>query len=212
MHHSPAENPVPRRVQFEPRRRARRCRAVLVAGVILAFSLAAAGCGGSPSSPGVATVATTTTAAGPPAAGSTQATGLVAYATCMRSHGVTNFPDPSAGGGIPKQAVVSAFGAVGNAQSAAASTACAALMPAGGLSGKTHQTVPVQDRQDYLRAAACMRSHGIADFPDPTFPNNSVQVDIPSTINQSSTQFVRAATTCAKLIPTGLPYTRASGS
>jgi len=52
-----------------------------------AFSLLAAGCGGGGGSPGVANVAssTTTTTA-------TTQTGLVAFAACMRSHGVPNFP------------------------------------------------------------------------------------------------------------------------
>lgn len=41
----------------------------------------------------MATNSTTTTS--PSADGGTQATGLLAYAACMRSHGVPNFPDPS---------------------------------------------------------------------------------------------------------------------
>ena len=62
------------------------------------------------------------------------------------------------------------------------------------------------DRDDYLNAAACMRSHGFPDFPDPTFPNNGVQTNIPASINQDSSQFKTAATTCTRLIPAGLPY------
>ena len=51
-----------------------------------------------------------------------------------------------------------------------------------------------------------MRSHGFPDFPDPTFQNNNVQTNIPSSINQDSSQFKSAATICTKLIPAGLPY------
>ena len=47
--------------------------------VAAAMSLLAAGCGGSSST----TAATTTTS------------GALAYARCMRSHGVANFPDPT---------------------------------------------------------------------------------------------------------------------
>jgi hypothetical protein len=170
-----------------------------------AFALLAAGCGGG-SSPGVANVASsTTTTVSPSASGGTQATGLVAFASCMRSHGVPNFPDPASNGGIPKQPVVSAFQAVSIAQAKAAQEACNHLLPAGGLSGRPVQTITPQDRQDYLEAAACMRSHGFHNFPDPKFQNDSAQVNIPSSINQNSSRFTRAATTCTKLIPAGLP-------
>src|SRR5262249_47413490 len=36
------------------------------------------------------------------------------------------------------------------------------------------QTITPADQADYLQAAACMRSHGVPDFPDPTFENNTV--------------------------------------
>jgi hypothetical protein len=131
----------------------------------------------------------------------------------MRSHGVPSFPDPSGSGGLPKGAVVSAQQAVGNSTVDAAQSACRTLLPAGGsLSGQASQPVTLQDRQDYLEAAACMRSHGFGSFPDPTFQNNSVQDTIPSSIDQDSPQFKSAAEICTKLIPSGLPYSRPSGS
>jgi hypothetical protein len=178
---------------------------------VAACALLAVGCGGG-SSPGVANVAssTTTTTVSPSASGRTQATGLVAFASCMRSHGVPNFPDPASSGGIPKQAVVSAFQAVSTSQAKAAQEACNHLVPVGGLSGQPVQTITAQDRQDYLRAAACMRSHGFAGFPDPTFPNNTITLHIPSSIDQESPRFKSAATTCTKLIPAGLPYSSRS--
>ena len=170
---------------------------------VAALSLLAAGCGGG-ASPGVASVASSTTAT------TTTQNGMVGYSACMRSNGVPNFPDPDSSGGIPKQAVVSAFQAVSNSQAEVAQNACKHLLPAGGsLSGKASQPVTVQDRQDYLKAAACMRSHGFSDFPDPTFQNSSVQTNIPSSVNQDSSQFRSAATTCTKLIPAGLPYSSA---
>jgi hypothetical protein len=186
-----------------------RCRSPLILASVLAVvacSLLASGCGGA-SSPGVASVAssTTTTTVSPSASGSTQATGLVAFASCMRSHGVSNFPDPASSGEIPKQAVVSAFQAVSTSHAKAAQEACNHLLPAGGLSGQPVRTITAQDRQDYLRAAACMRSHGFPNFPDPKFQNNDAHVNIPSSINQNSSQFTRAATICTKLIPAGLP-------
>ena len=131
----------------------------------------------------------------------------------MRSHGVPNWPDPSSSGGVPKEAVISALEAVGDTRAEAAQSACRHLLPAGGsLSGEASQPIDAQDREDYLEAAACMRTHGFGGFPDPTFQNGSVQTNIPSGIDQGSVQFESAATICTRLIPAGLPYTRPSGS
>jgi hypothetical protein len=62
------------------------------------------------------------------------------------------------------------------------------------------------DRLDYLKGAACIRSHGFPDFPDPTFGNNTVTFNIPPNIDPNSSQATRAEAICAKLIPPGLPY------
>ena len=51
-----------------------------------------------------------------------------------------------------------------------------------------------------------MRSHGITNFPDPTFSGGRVNLSIPPSIDTSSRQFTQAAQTCTKLIPAGLPY------
>jgi hypothetical protein len=85
------------------------------------------------------------------------------FADCMRSHGVPNFPDPSAGGGIQ----ISAGSGV-NPQSPAfqsAQNACSKLMPGGGPvrgSGSESRKLTM------LRLAECMRKHGLSTFPDPT--------------------------------------------
>jgi hypothetical protein len=79
------------------------------------------------------------------------------------------------------------------------------------LSGQPSQTITAQDQQDYLKAAACLRSHGITNFPDPTFSDGTVKFDIPSSIDTHSTQFIPAAQICAKLIPAGLPYSKPEG-
>jgi hypothetical protein len=129
----------------------------------------------------------------------------------MRSHGVPNFPDPSGGGGISKPAIVSALQAVSSSQAQAAQNACNHLLPAGGLGGQASQTVTAQDQHDYLNAAACMRSHGITNFPDPVFSGGNVSFPIPSTINTNSTQFTQARQKCEKLIPAGLPDSGSGG-
>jgi hypothetical protein len=68
------------------------------------------------------------------------------------------------------------------------------------------QTITPADQADYIKAAGCMRSHGIPDFPDPTFENNTVTFNIPPNIDPNSSQAKRAEATCVKLIPPGLPY------
>lgn len=56
-----------------------------------------------------------------------------------------------------------------------------------------------------------MRSHGVPNFPDPTFQNNSVTFNAPgSNIDTSSSQYKSALATCEKLIPAGLPYSPSS--
>jgi hypothetical protein len=68
------------------------------------------------------------------------------------------------------------------------------------------RTITPADHAYYLEAARCMRSHGVPDFPDPTFENNSVKFNIPSSIDPNSSASKSAAATCSKLIPHGLPY------
>jgi hypothetical protein len=70
------------------------------------------------------------------------------------------------------------------------------------------QTRPITtaDRPDYLKAAACIRSHGFPNFPNPTFPNNTPTFQVPPNIDPNSAQAKRAQKICVKLIPPGLPY------
>jgi hypothetical protein len=70
---------------------------------------------------------------------------------------------------------------------------------------QTPQITPA-DQGDYLKAAECMRSHGVPDFPDPTFGNNTVTFNVPPNIDPNSSQAKSAVAICQKLIPTGLPY------
>ncbi|HEY2305769.1 MAG TPA: hypothetical protein VGI05_07815 [Streptosporangiaceae bacterium] len=131
----------------------------------------------------------------------------VAYSRCVRSNGVPDFPDPDSSGQIPKEAAVRALRAVSDSQARAATYACANLNPA----GQASPVLTAQEQQDYLRAAACMRSHGITNFPDPTFPAGHVNLPSLSSIDTKSRQFTQAAQTCIKLIPAGLPGTRPGG-
>ena len=164
---------------------------------VAAFSLPTAGCGGGGSgSSGVANVTTSTTSA----AASTQ-DGALAFARCLRSHGLPGWPDPTSDGGFDKAKLRQLGYSVARVR-AVEDGPCNHLL--GGSSQAP--TITLADRADYLQAAACMRTHGVSDFPDPTFKDNNVQTNIPSSINQDSSQFKSAAATCTKLIPAGLPY------
>jgi len=176
----------------------RQARVAAVIAATAAAALLAAACGGSPSSAG---------SGGSPNAGGSANSQAVAYSRCVRSHGVPGFPDPGSNGQIPKPAVLRALRGVSDSRAKAATNACASLNPA----GQGGPTLTAQEQQDYLRAAACMRSHGFTSFPDPTFPGGRVNLSIPSSIDTRSRQFTQAAQTCTKLIPAGLPYSRPGG-
>jgi hypothetical protein len=132
------------------------------------LSLLAAGCGGG-SSPRVASVASSTTT-------TTAQTGLVAFAGCMRSHGVPTFPDPDSTGGIPKTQVVAAAQA-NRSKFNAAQAACGRLLPGGSLGPSQTPQQQAARLADALSFARCMRSHGVARFPDPT-PQGHLTVEM----------------------------------
>ena len=138
-----------------------RCRPALIhlsVVAVAAFSLLAAGCGGG-GSPGVATGASSTTTA-------TKATqnGLLAFSRCMRSNGLSNFPDPQSFVGGNVKLTIHRLGTTGP-QFQAAMTACNHLLPSGG----TPETAQQQRTRlaAELSFARCMRSRGLARFPDP---------------------------------------------
>jgi hypothetical protein len=171
----------------------RRClalRCVLLTAGLASVALLAAGCAGGAKSPSVASLATTTSNtdgganskplafALPPggarvgASISTQvgssAVG-VKYTACMRSHGVPNFPDPDALGTITITVSRSLNPSSPLFQKAAAD--CQHLVPAGeGPSPALQQRIKARA----LAFAACMRSHGVPNYPDPTFSNGGV--------------------------------------
>lgn len=154
-----------------------RCRRPLILASLVAaagFSLLAAGCGsgGSPRA-GVANLGTIGTAAAAPVnAGSSPGGELVEYARCMRSHGVSSFPDPAAFGS--PGAIRAAKGQM--AQISESKTSQQRSRPRNGLVRSTtarrrHLSHPSpQEMQRLLAVSRCMRAHGILSFPDPIPP------------------------------------------
>jgi hypothetical protein len=124
---------------------------------------------------------------------------LDAFAACMRGHGVSNFylsnsrPSNSSTAlsimghyvtGVNPQTV----------QFAAAMKACKHLLPGGGPSAMTQKQI-----DSMVKFAACMRSHGFPDYPDPVVQNGGVdEKPLPSSIDTSSAQFEQAEQTCNK--------------
>jgi len=170
-------------------------------------SLFAAACGNGALTPGVASVGTTTTTVANHYGGSDAANGdaELAYAVCMRSHGVPNFPDPSSTGGFE-------FGSGVNTSSPsfeAAQTKCQRLI-GGGLPAPGATLHPsAATLAQLLRVAQCMRAHGIANFPDPstTMPSthgfkgvisdrDGAILVFPSSIDMQSPAFTHAAAAC----------------
>jgi hypothetical protein len=113
------------------------------------------------------------------------------FASCMRTHGVTQFPDPPASGNFTIDEI--ANGSSLDTSSPAftqALGACKALEPSG-FTGSKRST---QQQSAALRFAQCIRAHGVSDFPDPI--NGQPLVDtnrIPSTQDPGGMSALKAA-------------------
>jgi hypothetical protein len=142
----------------------RRRRLLILTSVVAvsSSSLLAAGCGGGGGSPQIASVASTTTAA----TTAPSQSGLLAFSQCMRSNGAPNFPDPRRFAGGNVKLTIHQLGS-GSPHFQAAMTACNHLLPNGGSVQQTAEQTRTQ-LADELSFARCMRSHGVARFPDPT--------------------------------------------
>jgi hypothetical protein len=115
----------------------------------------------------------------------------VKFAGCMRSNGVSTFPDPDASGKLT-------IDAVANGSSLDTSTpafkralrACKDLEPAGFMGSKRSS----QQQEAALRFAQCIRENGVKDFPDPTSNEPLVDTDrIPSAAEPGGMGILRAA-------------------
>ena len=119
----------------------------------------------------------------------------LAYAQCIRAHGIPNYPDPNSKGQFVAQNG-SNLPNVSSGVADAAAKACQKLQPpsmpgpqGGQQGGNTSQG---------LSFTACMRSHGEPNFPDPN-PNGSFT--LPSGMNAESPQFQNAERHCQSLMP-----------
>ncbi|MGA3353975.1 MAG: hypothetical protein ABSD85_12430 [Acidimicrobiales bacterium] len=187
------------------RRRARIAKALPIA-VLLGIATCAAACSGGPAAPNVASIGSTTTTTS--ATGTAASNGQpnlqqayqaqLAYAQCMRAHGVPNFPDPT----LTSHAV--SFGAGHNInqdspQFVSASTTCKRLVPDGGPPSTAQLQAAIAR---LLKNAQCMRTHGVPNFPDPIVSAHNIGIFLKG-VDPNSPGFQAAQRTCQKLAPIG---------
>jgi hypothetical protein len=177
-----------------------------VAGAtLLCVTVLAAGCGGS-DKPGLAGSGPN---GGERQSGSSSSGVMakaVAYARCMRGHGVPDFPDPTAnpGGGFGFE-INGGPGSNLNRNSPTFSDAdheCRALLPGG------DEPAPVSAPKltAEVKWAHCMRSHGLPGFPDP----NAQGAFDSSRFDDRSPAFQAADQACHSIEPSG-PMTAVPG-
>lgn len=205
-------------------RLARSPRTRLLAAATLITGVLVAGCGGSSHNPTAPTAASATTpttnrvsssSAGPGAG----TLGPLAFAKCMRSSGVPDFPDPTSSG----EFLFSNTAGINPAAPAfqAAQAKCRKLLPNGGPPGPgstTHPSTQILVKLDKI--ARCMRQHDVPQFPDPrtSVPSNPLAAGIreitnfdgaillfPATINMQAPAYKQALAACGAP-PLGLSH------
>jgi len=208
------------------RRRGRTPRIGPLLGAAMAVALIA-GCGGSSSGGSVArttaapsggistaTTANSVTNSSTSSKGATKPStqpSALAFAKCMRAHGVPDFPDPSSSGRIPIASSAGmthapSGGFTANPNSPAYETAsndCRSLAVATPVSqAQSNQMMAAQ-----LKFSVCMRANGVPNYPDPTSTGELGDNGAISGVNPSSPAFQRAEKMCSKFLlrPPGLP-------
>jgi hypothetical protein len=142
-------------------------------------ALLVAACGGSPSATG---------SGGSPSAGGS----AVAFSACMRTHGVSFFPDPDSSGAIPK--VVPQQLGISSSRFQQAQNTCAYLL-------QPAEAQVQQSLSGMLDFARCMRSHGVHDWPDPTTDSDGQPVfDLQGRINPDTPQMGTTSDQCSHLL------------
>lgn len=115
----------------------------------------------------------------------------VRFAQCMRSNGVSTFPDPGASGQFTIDQI--ANGSSLDTTSPAfthALSACKSLEPAG-FTGGTRSS---QQQSAALKFAQCIRANGVTDFPDPAPGQPIVDTNrIPSAATNAGKSILQAA-------------------
>jgi hypothetical protein len=126
----------------------------------------------------------------------------LAFAQCMRSDGVTDFPDPGSDGQFP---AISAQ-TEDQPRFAAGFNACKHLLPDDGVPKGQ------QDAPQLLKFAQCMHAHGVPTYPEPgpnvnpysdLGPNTAVDELKVAGLNPSSPVVSAAVQACERANPVG---------
>lgn len=166
---------------YRRHRQSRLRRAGPLAATLIGITLLVAACGGSSSSGGQASLDASFRQGN-------------AYSQCMRSHGIAKFPNPTKVGGNGVELVVP--GPMTDLpQYNSANKTCEKQTGYGHVSAADTQALMDKAK----KFAACMRSHGIAKFPDPVMDGDYVKVAQPN-IPQGP-RYDAAHTACQSLIP-----------
>jgi hypothetical protein len=122
----------------------------------------------------------------------------LAYAQCIRAHGIPDYPDPNSKGQfVVPNGSSDSLPNVSKAVATAASNACQKLLPPSMAQGPP-QSQGAKATNQGLKFSACMRSHGEPNFPDPA-ANGSLT--LPPGMNAESPQFQNAEKACQSLMP-----------
>lgn len=121
----------------------------------------------------------------------------IAFAQCMRTHGVPNFPDP--GPSTDFQVSGAPVGGAAATPSGKAYITCAHLLPNG--SSSNNGQVTTQELSEGVALAQCLRTHGEPSFPDPTVVNGSLNFAFTGV---NSPQFQAAVNACRSVTPAGV--------
>jgi hypothetical protein len=170
----------------------RRAGLALVAAVVVA--VIGAGCGGHvPSSASVSGAAAAAAKGGPGEA-------AFRFSACMRTHGVSNFPDPKVKTSAGSTSVAIAINPSISGQPAfkSAQKACRHILGKPGSAGAERNS-PARVRA-LIAFARCLRSHGFPNFPDPNANGElSEQTIAKSGINFQTPALLTAGQRCASV-------------
>lgn len=193
-------------------RRRAHTRTAAGATLVLFALVLLAGCGGASPKDGVAHLGSSTSTDSTPtsrpsvesgSAGSSSAqltSKAVAYANCIRAHGVPGYPDPKVS--VHGNEVSVAVAARPEPNFGSAQQACRKLMPSGGTAPHSAPQLSASEQAQVLKLASCMRTHGVPNLPDPNFIEGRLR--LPQSVNRNSRAFKMAEQACQALIPSRL--------
>lgn len=185
----------------------RMARPLLLALSVVAAGALVAGCSDSGSSDASTSVGgsdpSSSSSSGSSGSSDSSSSAGVAYAKCMREHGVSNFPDPTedSGGGVK---LVIPQGVDQNSPTfKSAQSACQSLL----YQGDTGDAAGSRafDATKVAAWAKCIRENGVPNFQDPQVNGNTIIIDANAAglSGRDDPKFSKAAEACYSIRPGG---------